>query len=138
MNEHVRKGSAARRAVPEAFAALAAALLLSAGISISCVPDPGLWFPAGKAEIVRSGEREEADAKSLTATIRISNAGQATIRSSTISASLDTDARTYYRTITEATTILPGGSIYTEMTFVYDDVGEKAGAEVKMENCFFE
>ncbi len=120
------------------LSALLALALASVGIAISCVPDPELWFPSGKAEIVHSGEREYSGEKSLVATIRISNTGRVSIRSSTISASLKTDARIYFQTVTDSMTILPGGSIYLEMTFIYDGSGEKAEAEVAMESCYFE
>ncbi len=123
------------RSIP-AFLLLAAqaAVLLA-----SCVPDSGQWFPSGKAEIVNFCEKEDRETKSATATIRIANTGQAVIRSITVSASLGTESRRYYRTVTDARAILPGGLIFIDVEFIYDSASEKAEeGGARLESSFYE
>lgn len=121
-----------------------AAVVLAFGLSLACallacVPDPAEWFPSGEAVIMGFREREDSGTKYGRLSLRLDNTGRSIIRASTVSVSLGTGARRYFRTLTDTRSILPGGMIFIELSLAYDDVSESAlEGEPRMENSFFE
>lgn len=99
---------------------LMAVLIASLG---SC-RDPSDWYPSGTVEVAGYYELESLDAKSLYATVQISNTGGSVIGRSTFGLKATTDFSCYYNTVVSEIRILPGMRIWTTLEIPYAGVDE--------------
>jgi hypothetical protein len=103
-----------------------AAIAVALAMALIACTDPGAWDPVGAAELVSTYESKGLGdtMKSCELAFRISNRGRSRIASSSISFSLETDARVYYRTTVSELVVPPGSSAFVEATVVYDSGAE--------------
>ncbi|MDA8411823.1 MAG: hypothetical protein M0001_15730 [Treponema sp.] len=76
--------------------------------------------------VLESSSWEVGDTTSKTCdfSIKITNSGQSKITQTTVSVSVTTNARTYYKTIDSTETILPGGSVFADGSVGYASATE--------------
>ena len=86
---------------------------------VSCAPSVSGWYPSGSAVVASSWEVGDTTSKSCDFTIKITNPGQSKITQTTVSVSVTTNARTYYKTIDSTETILPSGSVFADGSVNY-------------------
>ena len=94
-----------------------------AAIAIICLSACGQasssWYPTGKATVILSFENSDSTTKSCTFTLKVMNTGLSKIAQSSISVSVTTDAKTYFKSMNSNASILPGGSIYLDGLVTY-------------------
>jgi outer membrane lipoprotein-sorting protein len=99
--------------------------LCACGLGLSsCTQAGGSWYPSGTASIALSYESSDTISKSCSFTVKLTNSGQSKISQSSVSVSVETDAHTYYKSLTSTDTILPGGSIYIDGKVAYATLTE--------------
>ncbi len=104
----------------------------------SCIPDPTGWYPEGRAEIVSFWETMESETKVCVVCIGLTNTGATPIGTATISISVETDRRTYHRTVEQDVPILAGGIVYVQIYIPYVDPGERvAGGGISVVSEFY-
>lgn len=98
-----------------ALAVVAAVVALIA----SCSSQASAWYPSGSATVASSYELTGSSDKSCVATIKITNTGSSKISTSTVSVKATTDARSYIKTATSSVVVLPGSSMYLDVSLTY-------------------
>jgi len=89
----------------------AAAIAALAVISLASCADASGWYPVGSTTVAGSYEYDDAGLRSLIVTATIENTGNSAISRSTYTITATTDARTYWKTVTSETRVLPGAKI---------------------------
>jgi len=119
---------------------IALTILFALGVIWACSPqDPSAWYPKGEASVVAFLETTESGVKLCSVTLKLSNTGLSKIRTSTVSLSLVTGARTYLSTYVSTLAILPGKSVYETKTVAYADPGEATEqAKITVAEQFYE
>jgi hypothetical protein len=90
---------------------LAAAIFAMVVVLFASCADAADWYPAGSATVAGSYEYDDAGLRSLVVTATIENTGSSAISRSTYTITATTDARTYWKTVTSETRVLPGAKI---------------------------
>jgi len=98
---------------------LAATIIaMVAAVFASCADAAG-WYPVGSATVAGSYEYDDAGIRSLIVTATIENTGSSAISRSTYTITATTDARTYWKTVTSETRVLPGAKIKVTSVIEY-------------------
>ena len=84
-----------------------------------CSHDPSDWYPEGKASLVSWYEVIDGVTKTCMITVKIENIGTSAIRFVSVSLSVQTNARTYYKTISADLTVLPRKTVFLSGSVVY-------------------
>ena len=114
-------------------------LLLLCLWAFFCCSDPSDWYPTGIAEIVSFYEEEDGLEKICHVTYRLYNDGISVISLSTLTVSVETDAKTYYNTLVNETAILPERSIWGIVSLSFHDISEVTSREkITITDSFFE
>lgn len=90
---------------------LAAAIFAMVAVVFASCADATGWYPVGSATVAGSYEYDDAGLRSLIVTTTIENTGSSAISRSTYTIIATTDARTYWKTVTSETRVLPGAKI---------------------------
>lgn len=98
-------------------------LALGAACLASC-PGATDWYPSGAVAVAGSYEYDDAGVRYLAATVTVENTGSSTISLSTFTVTAETGARTYWKTVTIDTRVLPGASIKVGAALAYADASE--------------
>jgi len=118
---------------------LSAAIAALAVISLASCADAAGWYPSGTATVAGSYEFDDAGARSLIVTATIENTGTSAISRSIFTITAATDARTYWKTVTSETRVLPGVRIKVSGVIAYRDTAEMLKAEgLSVGDAFFE
>ncbi|GAB1456545.1 hypothetical protein MASR2M48_18530 [Spirochaetota bacterium] len=103
---------------------IVAAITIMVGVLITSCADATGWYPSGTATVAGSYEFDEAGVRSLIVNVTIENTGTSAISRSTFTISATTGARTYWKTVTSETRVLPGAKIKVESALAYADAVE--------------
>lgn len=95
-----------------------AALFTMAALLASCQSSSS-WYPTGSATVASNYEVTGSSDKSCIATVKVTNTGSSKISTSTVSVKATTDARSYIKTATSTVVVLPGSSMYFDVTLTY-------------------
>ncbi|HOZ73362.1 MAG TPA: hypothetical protein PK179_12670 [Spirochaetales bacterium] len=98
-------------------------LALGAACLASC-PGATDWYPSGAVAVAGSYEYDDAGVRYLAATVTVENTGSSTISLSTFTVTAKTASRTYWKTVTSDTRVLPGASIMVGAALAYADALE--------------
>ena len=117
----------------------AAALFMLAAISMASCANPTGWYPSGTASVAGSYEHDDGVVRSLIVTATIENTGTSAISRSTFTITATTGARTYWKTVTSETRVLPGAKIKVTSAIAYADAVETLLAgQLSTGDAFFE
>ncbi len=108
-------------------------------LSIASCADATGWYPDGTATVVGSYEYEEAGIRSIVVTVTLENTGTSTISRSTFTIRAATEVRTYWKTVTSETRILPGTKVKVSSVIAYAEAAETlAQGGLTVGDAFFE
>jgi hypothetical protein len=117
-------------------------LLAAAAIAVvmlaSCADAAG-WYPSGTATVAGSYEYDDLGVRSLVVTATIENTGASAISRSTLTITATTGTRTYWKTVSSETRVLPGAKIKVTSAVAYADAVETLLAgQLSIGDAFFE
>lgn len=115
------------------------ALVIVATISMVSCTNPTDWYPSGTARVAGSYEYDDGGVRSLVVTATIENTGASAISRSTLTITATTGARTYWKTVSSETRVLPGAKIKVTSAVAYADAAETLLAgQLSTGDAFFE
>ncbi len=118
---------------------IAATITVMVIVLLASCADAAGWYPSGTATVAGSYEFDEAGVRSLIVNVTIENTGTSAISRSTFTISATTGARTYWKTVTSDTRVLPGAKIKIESALAYADVVETLNSGgLAVGDAFFE
>lgn len=117
----------------------AVALALICVVVVASCSGISEWYPSGDVSVAGSYEYEDAGVRWLALTVTVRNTGSSTITLSTFTVAAETGVRTYWKTVTSNTRVLPGASIKVVMALSYANASETLKADgVTVGENFFE
>ncbi len=118
---------------------LAAVMIAFLALSMASCADATGWYPDGTATVAGSYEYDDAGVRSLVVSVTVENTGTSTISRSTFTITAATGARTYWKTATSETRILPGAKVKVSSVVAYADAAETlAPGGLTVGDAFFE
>lgn len=96
-------------------------------------------YPVANVSIAKQNTLVNPSESSVTVYLKITNSDTRTVHYSTISLKVQSDQKTYYRTIESSTLIVPGASIFLPARIVFDDPAEVLQSPMtSIEAAFFQ